>query len=249
MKKAFLVTFQITTRVIAEDQEEADKKAAEQCQNFEDTPFILDNIECSEEDTECPYDDNDIAYELYGIPLHYCNEIQKQVVLATFDQYRKDNPEPLPFEGEKTNHFSAANIWEGRINAGPGFMKEMERRAREDFKAQNDALPDSVTHTLETDGKGTYKETIAPDLLTLDYLKSHIGVVFASGVTQNNLLWLEPVRWIAKVGGGFHDWAIYYHHSYKSIDYVITNGDKVTTESVIRSLVPCSDEAFKLYRF
>lgn len=84
--------------------------------------------------------------------------------------------------------------------------------------------------------------------LTLDFLKEHKGIVFATGLTTDRRLWKDEVRWIAKVGDGHYDWAIYYHHANRTVEWIKTNGDKVTTESIIRELVPCTDEAFAHYR-
>jgi hypothetical protein len=71
---------------------------------------------------------------------------------------------------------------------------------------------------------------------------------FAKGVTQNPVLHKDPVRWVA-VRGIKHDWAIYYHLATKLYSFVMTNGDKCKTKEVIRDLVPCDDEAMKLYRY
>lgn len=86
-------------------------------------------------------------------------------------------------------------------------------------------------------------------MLTLKQLKEMpAGTVFATGEVTEPRLFKTAVRWIAK-RGGYHDWAIYYHLAEHTIDYVMKNGDKVTTESVIRKLVECDDEAFKWYRY
>lgn len=92
-------------------------------------------------------------------------------------------------------------------------------------------------------------------MLTLQTLKDmKPGQIIASGVmadvpdglymagTGRNLLW------VAK-RGGIHDWAIYCHFQENGVDYVISNGDKVTDEKHIKMLVPCDDEAFDMYRF
>lgn len=60
-------------------------------------------------------------------------------------------------------------------------------------------------------------------------------------------LYDKPIKWIAKKGSG-PDWAIYYGHQHWSDDQVLKQGEKVFTESVIRTLVPCDDETFKRYR-
>ena len=60
------------------------------------------------------------------------------------------------------------------------------------------------------------------------------------------------VRWVAK-RGGIHDWAIYIqnpHYGELERDYpdVMARGDKLVGECNIKRLVPCDDEAFKMYR-
>ena len=54
--------------------------------------------------------------------------------------------------------------------------------------------------------------------------------------------------WVAK-RGYIHDWAIYITWKTNGLDYCISNGDKLFNPNVIRRLVPCDDEAFKMYRF
>lgn len=56
------------------------------------------------------------------------------------------------------------------------------------------------------------------------------------------------LRWLAKRGNGFYDWTIYIGLSSDPESYIVTNGDKVTGEAHIKKLVPCDDEAYKLYR-
>lgn len=56
----------------------------------------------------------------------------------------------------------------------------------------------------------------------------------------------KKVGWVA-VRGGIHDWSIYAENPYTGIGY--PNGDKVTGEANIKKLVPCDDEAFKMYRY
>lgn len=73
------------------------------------------------------------------------------------------------------------------------------------------------------------------------------GTTIASGVGSYPELHKEPVKWIA-VRGDIHDWALYYHEAEMPLSYVRDHGDKSFTESVIRKLVPCDDEAFAMYR-
>lgn len=86
--------------------------------------------------------------------------------------------------------------------------------------------------------------------LTLEFLQNpnNRGTVFATGVADEPGLHSEPIRWVAKVGDGYHDWAIYYHLENTPVAFIKTNGEKVTTESIIRKLVPCTDEAYSFYR-
>ena len=80
--------------------------------------------------------------------------------------------------------------------------------------------------------------------------------VFASGEIENSPDGIfmtssnigKKLLWIAK-RGGIHDWAIYCHWADKGIEYVISNGDKVTSPQNIKKLVPCDDEAFSMYRY
>jgi len=85
-------------------------------------------------------------------------------------------------------------------------------------------------------------------MLTLKMLKDMPpGTVFATGVISDARLANEPIRWAAK-RGGIHDWAIYYHLESKSLDFVVTQGDKVFSKNIIQDLVPCDDEALSMYR-
>ena len=72
--------------------------------------------------------------------------------------------------------------------------------------------------------------------------------IFATGVTMNEGLYREPVRWVA-VRGGIADWTIYYYKEESSIDYVRDYGDKCFTKNIIKELVPCNEDAFKAYRY
>lgn len=62
--------------------------------------------------------------------------------------------------------------------------------------------------------------------------------------------------WVA-VRGGIHDWAIYTSlNAIPMVDFwggdkqgIADVGQKVTDEKTIRELVPCDEEAFKMYRY
>jgi hypothetical protein len=94
-------------------------------------------------------------------------------------------------------------------------------------------------------------------MLTLQELKDmKPKTVFATGIVENspNGIYMTDhnvggkLLWVAK-RGGIHDWCIYIHWEDRGLNYVITNGDKVTNEHNIKKLVPCDDEAFKMYRY
>lgn len=94
-------------------------------------------------------------------------------------------------------------------------------------------------------------------MLTVEYLNNvRPHTVFSKGTIDNSPLgiWMtnentgKELMWVAKTGG-IGDWSIYIHWADKGIDYVSSNGDKVTSEGNIKRLMPCTDEAFKKYRF
>jgi len=68
---------------------------------------------------------------------------------------------------------------------------------------------------------------------------NHIGI----NMSNSN----ELLRWVA-VRGGIHDWAIYIYFAFKDVEWILRAGDKVHDKENIQKLVPCDDEAFKLYR-
>lgn len=85
--------------------------------------------------------------------------------------------------------------------------------------------------------------------LTLQSLKDmEAGTIIAQGVGLYTELHPEPIKWVA-IRGGIHDWGIYYEHPDMIAEYVTAHGDKVRSESIIKQLVPCDDEAFKMYRY
>ncbi len=84
--------------------------------------------------------------------------------------------------------------------------------------------------------------------MTLEELKSMPPhTVFATGVTSDDRLFREPVRWIAK-RGYIHDWAIYYDREERTLDEVASRGSKVYSPGVIKDLVSCDEEMMKMYR-
>lgn len=89
-------------------------------------------------------------------------------------------------------------------------------------------------------------------ILTLALLKSmKPGEVFRVVTTKYQTLYQTgdlELTFVCKRGGGL-DWAIYGGLPTWGLERIKTNGDKVTGEGLIKSLVPCDDEAFKLYRY
>jgi len=78
------------------------------------------------------------------------------------------------------------------------------------------------------------------------------GCVFATGVLQDHRVHDLPVRWLAKRGDGFHDWAIYYGLADNPAWpgwRILQDGDKLLTGDIIRQIVPCDDESFEFYRY
>ena len=92
-------------------------------------------------------------------------------------------------------------------------------------------------------------------MLTLQQLKAMPPItVFATSEAENSPEGIfmtrdgGALRWVA-VRGRMWDWAIYCHWSDKSIEWIEAHGDKVYDKATIRRLVPCDDEAFKMYRY
>ncbi len=90
-------------------------------------------------------------------------------------------------------------------------------------------------------------------MITIENLKEMEPGIFDKGMYQDDdgAMW----RWVA-VRGGIHDWAIYelsdsrvtnvlYSHKYEA---VLTRGNKVHVDSLIKRLVPCTVQAFNMYR-
>lgn len=99
-------------------------------------------------------------------------------------------------------------------------------------------------------GKQKIEKPQEPETLTRAKLEACTpGGVLAFGIADEPGLYKDgKVKWVAVRGEGTHDWAIYYHKEEKSQEDVMKEGDKVTTEHIIRQLVPCYDEVFALYR-
>ena len=92
-------------------------------------------------------------------------------------------------------------------------------------------------------------------MLTLKELREmEPNTIFATGlaIDESDSLYMtgsgKTLRWVA-VRGGIFDWAIYCQLSNRTPEQIRDNGDKVHREEHIRMLVPCEDDAFKMYRY
>lgn len=92
--------------------------------------------------------------------------------------------------------------------------------------------------------------------LTLEeFKKIPDGEVIASGILPNkpggiymtNNRLGDPLIWVA-IKGFCDDWAIYCHWEENGIEYVKTNGDKITEKFNILHCISCPDEVYNLYR-
>ena len=100
-------------------------------------------------------------------------------------------------------------------------------------------------------------ETTIIGKLTLQMLKDMKPKVFAKGEILNKELPTPMVRpsespdlnlcWVAK-RGGYWDWTIYLCKQELGYKYALAHGDKTFSENNIRLLVPCDDEAYKMFR-
>jgi len=90
--------------------------------------------------------------------------------------------------------------------------------------------------------------------LTIERLRVMKPGIFASGFTVDSPEGVnmartgKRLRWVA-VCGHAEDWAIYVGLADEDRETVRDVGDKVTSESNLRKLVPCDDRAFKMYRY
>lgn len=86
-------------------------------------------------------------------------------------------------------------------------------------------------------------------MLTIQKLKEMLpDERFATGTGTYPEITNKEIRWVAVRGIGMYDWCIYCHLSDKSIEQVAKFGNKCFTDSVIKRLVPCDEESFRLYR-
>lgn len=94
-------------------------------------------------------------------------------------------------------------------------------------------------------------------MLTLEQLKSlPPESIIAQGIIENSPEGIymtndkigKKLIWVAK-RGVIHDWAIYVSWEENGLQYALDFGDKLYDEKHIKKLVPCTEEAFKMYRF
>lgn len=86
--------------------------------------------------------------------------------------------------------------------------------------------------------------------LTIEKLKEmNPGETIATGVGTYSEIVEGEIRWVATRGIGYHDWCIYCLRPEATVEKIKSTGDKIHTESVIKRLVPCTDEAFGMYRY
>lgn len=93
-----------------------------------------------------------------------------------------------------------------------------------------------------------------PTKLAVQDIQNMKPGIFAEGIALDNPYGIHmtgsgrQLRWVA-VRGGAPDWKIYCHYIEKSKEEVASNGDKIHDPETIKRLVPCTDEAFKMYRY
>ena len=86
--------------------------------------------------------------------------------------------------------------------------------------------------------------------LTIEQLKKFgNNEVIATGTGTYPEITDKEIRWVAVAGNEYYDWCIYALLSNESIEKIMTDGDKIFNESIIKRLVPCDDDAFGMYRF
>lgn len=87
--------------------------------------------------------------------------------------------------------------------------------------------------------------------LTLDKLEGMKPGIFDFGtyIDKSEDLY---VSWVA-IRGLIHDWAIYSKRHIPgkapNNEYIAAYGNKIKSDNLIKDLVPCTDEAFDMYRF
>lgn len=86
--------------------------------------------------------------------------------------------------------------------------------------------------------------------LTIEKLKTFgNNEIFATGTGTYPEISKYEVRWVAVSGYKYYDWTIYALLSQQEdLEYIKNYGNKIFTEKIIKRLVPCTDEAYNLYR-
>ena len=92
-------------------------------------------------------------------------------------------------------------------------------------------------------------------MLTLEMFKKMKPGMFAKGESVDSPSGInmtgsgKMLKWVAVRGGGIWDWAIYCNLAEdNSYEWICASGYKVYSEATIRRLVPCDNEAYKMYR-
>jgi len=119
--------------------------------------------------------------------------------------------------------------------------------SQEDWNNIAPSRLDLLMEKHEADQKG--EET-----LTLQNLKDmEPREIFATGTAPDDSVGINmtnsgaELRWVA-VRGGIEDWAIYVGGATNTQTMLRDYGDKIHDKETIKKLVPCDDEAFKMYR-
>src|ERR1700743_3456618 len=116
MKKAFLVTFSITTRVIADDVPEAEEKAVDPAIKEEASLIDLSNWENTELDIEHPFDIEDMEFVLFP-NLDPLTPEQEILVAQAWEMHQReikqyeDAAKPNEIINAQENITKAANTW------------------------------------------------------------------------------------------------------------------------------------------
>lgn len=88
-------------------------------------------------------------------------------------------------------------------------------------------------------------------MLTIEDLKTFGPGIFAArtfiddGSFMQNGLLLKMVA----VKGHINDWCIYVGKEDQSYEEIARTGDKITGTYLIKGLMPCDEDAFKMYRY
>lgn len=78
--------------------------------------------------------------------------------------------------------------------------------------------------------------------------KMQPGEIIASGKCFHKQLHVGLLHWVGVRGMGMNDWAIYYYMWGIDERWIVDNGEKITSEQIVRGLIPCDSSAWELYR-